>query len=293
MEICREVTSLNQNDCYMIFNRDKRGFDFPLHTHPEIEINLLLNAGGAQSIIGDSVGVLSDAELIVVGPNLPHGWFNNGREFGAIKEVTLQFNPDLFGEAFLKRTQLNPIKKFLENSSHGILYCRDTVFKIAGKLLSLSETTNPSFESFMDFLGILNDLAQVTPDRYTLLSTTSFGTNSNSSDSRRIEKVFDYINKNFQNRITLTDVAQIANMTEVAFSRFIKAHTGVTFIDSLHNVRLGHVCRMLVDTNMPVSEIAYSCGFNNMANFNRIFLKKKGVTPSEFREFYADQKKYI
>ena len=293
MEICREITSLTQNDCYIIFNRDKHGFDFPLHFHSEIEINLLINAGGAQRIIGDNVDVMSDAELVVVGSNLPHGWFDNGKSFTVIKEVTLQFNPDVFGESLLRRNRMAAITKFLDNSRRGILYSCDTVYKMSGRFLKLSETSNPGFDSFIEFISIINELAEVPASQYRLLSSTSFGEVANSSDSRRIEKVFDFINKNYQNKITLTDAARIANMTEVAFSRFIKTHTGVNFIDSLHNVRLGHVCRMLVDTSMPVSEIAYSCGFNNMANFNRIFLKKKGVTPSEFREIYANQKKYI
>ena len=293
MEILREITTLTKNDCYLIFSREKHGFDFPLHSHSEIEINLLINAGGAQRLIGDSVDILSDAELVVVGPNLPHGWFDNGKTFGTIKEVTLQFNPDIFGESLLRRNQMSSINNFLDISRYGILYSSDIVYKMYGRLLELSETSNPGFDSFVDFIRIINELAEVPASQYRLLSSPSFGTVSNSSDSRRIEKVFDFINKNYQNHITLTDAAGIANMTEVAFSRFIKAHTGVNFIDSLHNVRLGHVCRMLVDTSMPVSEIAYSCGFNNMANFNRIFLKKKGVTPSEFRKIYANQKKYI
>lgn len=75
-------------------------------------------------------------------------------------------------------------------------------------------------------------------------------------------------------------------MTESAFSRFFKLRTGITFIDCLTEVRLGHASRMLIDTTKTIAEIAYSCGFNNISNFNRIFKKKKGCTPKELRESY-------
>lgn len=291
MEILREVTPLNEGDCFMIFNRSKKGFDFPLHSHPEIEINLLFNASGAQRVVGDNVEEMGGAELVIIGPNLPHGWFNNSREFSDLMEVTLQFNPDLFNESLLQRNQMSSVRKLLEDAKCGVLFPPSVAYSMAGRLMSLSESGSVSFHSYLDFLSILNDLANVHDRR--ILSSSTFHHDHMSSDSRRIEKVFDYINRNYQNKVTLSDVARIANMTDVAFSRYIKFHTGVNFIDSLNSVRLGHVCRLLIDTMMPVSEIAYACGFNNMANFNRIFRKKKGLTPKEFREVYLKQKKFI
>lgn len=101
------------------------------------------------------------------------------------------------------------------------------------------------------------------------------------------------MNQHFQNVITLADVARLANMSEVSFSRFFKQRTGNTFIDSLTEIRLGHASRMLIDTTHSVSEIAYRWGFNNMSNFNRIFRKKKGCTPKEFRESFSGRRIFI
>ena len=291
MEILREVTPLTEGDCFMIFNRLKTEFDFPLHSHPEIEINLLFNAAGAQRVVGDSIEEMGGAELVMVGPNLQHGWFNNDKTFSTITEVTLQFNPDLFNDSFLQRNQMSSMRKLFDDVQYGILFGPSVAYAMAGRLMALSESVAPNFNSYLEFLGILNVLSEST-DRRTL-SSVAFHQDNVTSDSRRIEKVFEYINQHYQDRVTLSDVAKIANMSEVAFSRYIKFHTGVNFIDSLNNVRLGHVCRLLIDTMMPVSEIAFNCGFNNMANFNRIFLKKKGLTPTEFREVYLKQKKFI
>jgi len=126
-----------------------------------------------------------------------------------------------------------------------------------------------------------------------LLSNSTFSPEKYKYDSRRIEKVFEYLNTNFRQQISLADVAKVANMSEVSFSRFIKHHTGFSFVDSLNEIRLGHVSRMLLDTSHTIAEIAFSCGFNNMANFNRIFKSKKGLTPNEFRKNYEGKRIFI
>ena len=63
-------------------------------------------------------------------------------------------------------------------------------------------------------------------------------------------------------------------------------HTGRNISEYIIDLRLGYAARMLVDTAKSISEIGFDCGFNNLSNFNRIFKKKKGCSPSEFRENY-------
>ena len=119
------------------------------------------------------------------------------------------------------------------------------------------------------------------------LSGSTFNNAELSYNSRRIERAVEYMNQSFQKHITLTEVAKLANMTDVSFSRFFRSRTGITFMDSLLEMRLGHASRLLIDTTQSVAEVAYNCGFNNISNFNRLFKKKKGCTPREFRENYS------
>jgi transcriptional regulator GlxA family with amidase domain len=97
----------------------------------------------------------------------------------------------------------------------------------------------------------------------------------------------DYLNKNFEKNVSLSEAAKLVAMSEVAFSRFFKLRTGKTFVDTLNEVRLGHASRMLIETTQSINEVAYKCGFNNMSNFNRTFKKKKDCTPKEFRHEYT------
>jgi AraC-like DNA-binding protein len=106
------------------------------------------------------------------------------------------------------------------------------------------------------------------------------------SDYRSILKVKNYINKNYMDELRLATVSDIAGMSPSAFSRFFKLHTGRNLSEYIIDLRLGYASRMLVDTSKSIAEISYSCGFNNLSNFNRIFKKKKNCSPSEFRENY-------
>jgi AraC-like DNA-binding protein len=283
-ELLREIIPLTQNDCFTVFSRLKTAFDFPLHYHDEMEINLIINAKGAQRVVGDHIGEIDDVELVLAGPNLQHAWFTHKCKSTEIREVTIQFHKDLLDEKLLKRNQLSFIRKMFEHSSRGILFSKETATQLTNRLLNLNQ--KHGFDSVLELLSILHDLS-ISRNMH-LLSDTTFNNNKPLSyNSRRVEKAMEYMNQNFDKAITLGEVAKLANMTETAFSRFFKARTGTNFIDSLNDIRLGHASRMLIETTESISEVAYHCGFNNMANFNRIFKKKKGCTPKEFRESYS------
>ncbi|TZF86030.1 helix-turn-helix transcriptional regulator (plasmid) [Pedobacter sp. BS3] len=287
--ITKEITPLTQNDCFTLFSRVKKEFNFPLHYHEEFELNLIVNAQGAKRIVGDHIEVIDDMELVLVGPNLPHAWFTHECKSECITEITIQWHRDLIDEKLLKRNQLHFMKKMFERSAKGITFSRETIESIAPRILSLDKKSG--FDSVISLLLILHDLS--TSRGMSSLSDAGFTEANVSYSSRRIDKAFDYMNTNYDKPIVLKDVAKLVNMTEVSFSRFIKKRTGVTFIDSLNEIRLGHATRMLIETTHTIAEISYNCGFNNISNFNRIFKKKKGCTPTEFRQDYSGTRIFI
>ena len=94
--------------------------------------------------------------------------------------------------------------------------------------------------------------------------------------------------------ISLNEVAKLANMPESYFSRFIKRHTGRTFVDTLNEIRLGYATRMLIETTHTIAEIAYSSGFDNVTYFNRIFKKKEELhTESVSGQLFRNQDIHI
>ncbi|MBS1916609.1 MAG: helix-turn-helix domain-containing protein [Bacteroidetes bacterium] len=279
----REITPLTQNDCFTIFSRVKKEFNFPLHYHDEFELNLIINAKGAKRIVGDNIEVIDDLELVLVGPNLCHAWFTHQSKSEEIREITIQWHKDLFDDRLLRRNQLSFIRSMLERSAKGISFSKETITTLTPRLLSLNQKSG--FDSVLELMSILHDLSASRNMR--TLSDTTFSNDQFNYNSRRIERAFEYMKNNYDKPITLGEVAKLVNMTEVSFSRFIKKRTGNTFIDSLSEIRLGHASRMLIDTTHSIAEISYNCGFNNISNFNRIFKKKKNCTPKEFRENFS------
>ncbi|SHG09208.1 AraC family transcriptional regulator [Pedobacter caeni] len=287
--IVREITPLTQSDCFTIFSRTKKEFDFPLHYHEEYELNLILHAKGAKRIVGDHIDTIEDAELVFIGPNLYHAWFTHQCKSEEILEITIQFHKDLFDERLLKRNQLSFISNMFERSQKGILFSAETIERLSPRLLSLNQ--KKGFDSVLELFSILHDLS-ISRNMRTL-SNSSFNNEQFNYNSRRIEKAFDYMNANYNRGISLEEVAKVASMPEVSFSRFIKKRTGSTFIDSLNEIRLGHATKLLISSTQTIAEIAYKCGFNNISNFNRIFKKKKNCTPKEFRDSFSGTRSFI
>ena len=287
--IIKEITPLTPNDCFTMFTRVKKEFNFPLHFHEEFELNLILNAKNAKRIVGDHIETIDDMELVLVGSNLNHAWFTHHCESEEITEVTIQWHHDLFDDKLLRRNQLSIIRQMLERSMKGILFSQETIKTISPRILSLSQKNG--FDSVMELISILHDLS--TSRNMRTLSDSTFNDFHQPSNSRRIEKSFEYMNNNYDKQISLKDIAKLVNMTEVSFSRFIKKRTGSTYINTLNEIRLGHASRMLIDTTHSVAEISFNCGFNNISNFNRLFRKKKNCTPKEFRESFSGSRIFI
>lgn len=284
--IVKEITTLTSEDCFKITSRVKHRFDYPLHFHEEFELNYIENGKGARRVIGNHIQDIEDVELVLVGSNLQHAWFGELPETQEVLEITLQFHKDLFEEKLLRRNQLSCIRQMFEKSQRGILFSRETTIKLAPRIKALHQ--KHAFDSVMELFSILHDLS--TSRGMISLSDPTFNSHEGQSfRSKRIEASFEYMQQNFARPISLADVARLSCMTEPAFSRFFKQHAGINFIDSLTDIRLGHASRLLVDTTLSVGEIAYQCGFHNISNFNRIFKKKKNITPKDYREYYANQ----
>ena len=287
-KIQTEVTPLSEYDCFYLVDRYKAEFDYPVHKHEELELNFVTNCKGCQRVVGDSIEELDYYDLVIVGPKIEHGWLQNDvKQSGDLREITIQWTMNSADIEFLNKNQLLSLKEMFMLSQNGIAFGQEFIKSILPKFEELV-APQPGFIRFLKLLEILF-LMSTTKD-YHVLSTSSFANVGDSSNSRRIKTIKDYIGKNYSNVLRLDDLASKVNMTPTAFSRFFKNRTNQTLSDYIINIRIGHAIRYLVDTTMTSSEICYLCGFNNISNFNRLFRKKKGCSPMEFRENYIKTK---
>ena len=284
-KVIHEITPLMGKDVLYIAERRKKEFTYPIHNHKVFELNFVEHAPGVRRIVGDSNEVIGDYDLVLItSPDLEHVWEQNDCISENIHEITVHFEFDFSDEnSIFARNPFTSVRKMMNEARKGLCFPMEAIMKVYQLLNTLSSESD-GYYAFMKFLTILYELSRC--DGARTLATSSYAKVEVASDSRRVLKVKDYISKNYMNEIRLNDVASLAGMSPSAFSRFFKLHTGRNLSDYIIDMRLGYASRMLVDSTHSIAEIGYGCGFNNLSNFNRIFKKKKGCSPSEFRENY-------
>ena len=283
-QIIHEISPLMGKDVLYIADRHKKEFTYPIHNHQVYELNFVEHAAGVRRIVGDSSEVIGDFDLVLItSPDLEHVWEQGDCQSDDIREITIQFDIDFSANSIFDRNPFNSMKKMMVEAQKGLCFPLDAIMKVYRELDTLSSIKD-GFYAFMQFMTILYELSRCEGAR--ALSSTSFAKIALPSDSRRVQKVKSYIDTHFREEIRLSTVADIAGMSDSSFSRFFKLHTGRNLSDYIIDLRLGHACRLLVDSSDSIAEIGYHCGFNNLSNFNRIFRKRKDCSPSEFRENY-------
>lgn len=287
-KVFTEITRLSDKDCFYIVERHKTEFTYPLHRHKEFELNFIQNGKGVRRIVGDSVEEIGDYELVLVGgEDLEHVWEQGSCQSKDIREITIQFSGDIFGNELLSKNQFASIQRMLRRAEHGLSFPLSTIMKVYSILDDIAHD-NERFVQFLKSLYILYELSVSEGSR--VLASSSFAHSPRKVESRRVEKVRQYIDEHYSDQLKLADLAALVGMNPVSFSRFFHQRTGRTLSEYIVDIRLGHAARMLVDTSKTVSEICYECGFNNLSNFNRTFKARRNCTPRDFRAMYKKNK---
>ena len=190
----------------------------------------------------------------------------------------------------LQKNQFGTIRRMLERAHRGLAFPMPAIIKVYAKLEALARQ-EVGFQAMIDLLVILHDLSLCDDARE--LSSSAFSRSEQRSESRRVTRVQHFIARHFHEEVRLETLAELIGMTPVAFSRFFRQRTGRTLSDYIIDIRIGHAARLLVDSAQTVAEICYDCGFNTLSNFNRLFRKRKGCSPKEFREAYQKKKVFF
>lgn len=283
-----EITRLSEKDCFYIVERHKTEFTYPLHQHKEFELNFIEKGKGVRRIVGDSVEEIGDYELVLLGgEDLEHVWEQGSCTSKDIREITVHFSGDIFGEGLLSKNQFASINRMLQRADHGLSFSIGTIMKVYSALDTIADASE-RFVQFLKFMYILYELSVADDAR--VLASSSFSHAERETESRRVQKVKEYVNEHYSEPLKLSDIADLVGMSPVAFSRFFRHRTGRTLSDYITDIRLGYAARMLVDSSRNISEICYECGFNNLSNFNRTFKAKRNYTPREFRAMFKKNK---
>lgn len=275
-EIQQEICPITGEDLFIILDRPNVKFEYPIHCHPEYEINVVINSNGTR-VIGDSEESFTGMDFVMIGPYVSHVWKSDQENN---HEITIQFSGDLLSFHIMNKRLFMPIKQLLMDSMQGLHFYGEEAERIKDEIMEL--TRMQGFQTATKFLNILNSLAHA-PRRKLVSNMYESEIIIHKSRSRRISKVCRYIEENISHKITLSDAAGLVNMSDSAFSHFFKRQTSISFITYVNNLRVAKACELLANTSLSASEICYDCGFNNKSNFIRIFTKRKNMTPIEYR----------
>jgi len=282
MIVYKEITPLTENDVFIIINSKKIGFDYPIHYHSAYELTLVLHSSGNR-IVGDSVEKYSLSDLVLIGPEVYHRWDDDDiapEKRNNAHVITIQFSKDLFDQSLFLKDSFSSIKNLLKDSHRGVKFSGETLSTVAEKMKHL--TSVDKFESAMEFLEILNILSLSKHKKY----LASEGLTSIKEDVKgdRVNKMYSYILTHFNDsNLRITELSSESNMSTSAFGHFFKKSTNKSFTQFVVDMRLGYATKLLLNSSHSISEIAYLSGFNNIANFNRLFKKNKFITPKQYR----------
>lgn len=257
-------------------------FDRPWHFHKEFEL-VYINKSYGTKFIGNKVLPFEPGDLTLIGSNLPHLFRNNEEFYQSVRQnransLFIHFTKDFLGDGFFELPEWNLVNRMLEKSAFGIQIVGKSRDIISQKLKNM-DLQNPT-QRLMSLLEILIEIS-VSSEASTILSA-GFAPN-NSGDTDKINKVFEYIIKNYQKEIYLDDISSQLHMSTAAFSRYFKKHTRKTFSDYVTEIRIAHACKLIIEDNKSVSEIGYLSGFENMANFYRHFKANMGMIPKDYK----------
>jgi AraC-like DNA-binding protein len=272
--------SLIDSKSFKVIRQDnKQEFDFPWHYHPEFELTFISNSQGVR-YVGNNIDNFHENDLVLLGSNLPHCWINTGEQGEPSRAVVIYVNKELV--EWLSDEGFSAISALFEKSNQGIKFGDGVALQVKSRFYELFNAD--PFEKYIILLQILKELS--TTSDFHLLSPMGFVYELNHTNNERINAVYHFVRKNYQNKISLSSAAAHVNMSEEYFSRFFSKSLMKSFFTFLNEYRINRACKLLIETDKQVSEICYSTGFESIPFFYRQFKKVKNCAPQAYRAKY-------
>lgn len=286
-----EISSGNNNNISLL-ERNDANFSAPFHFHQEVELVYIKESYGKR-IIGDKIEPFEAGDMVFIGSNLPHVWLNDEIFYKGIpglraKAIVLYFNANVMGPVFYNMKEAAKINAFLKKGERGLHISGKTNKLIADKLEKLLQKKD--IEIIIGLFEIFNILAN--SDEVVCITSDGYNNSMENAENDRLSDIFKYVHENYKTEISLATIAGIANLTPQSFCRMFKKRTSKHFIEYLNEVRIAQACKLLLDTDWSISEIAYNCGYKTVSNFNKLFKDSTGESPKTYRaKSVAHQKK--
>ena len=278
MKIDLELILPDEGSSFRLLHTKTTAEKFPwqYHYHPEYEIVCVPHGDGTRHV-GNHFSSYENGDLVFMGPNLPHSGFGLNAH-GVHEEIVVQIREDVFNESILTRPEMNDISLLLEKAKYGLRFYGLTKEKVTRKLKKLIKLS--AFEKYIEFLSALYDMA--TSNEYELLNPDIDLSSLLKKNNARLQNIFTYVEKHFNEEVDIKKVAAIANLSVPSFCNYFKKLMNCTFTEFINQYRIQRACA-LIGNEKSITEICYDCGFNNVAYFNKVFKTIMKKTPTEYK----------
>lgn len=276
-----EKISSSTNSSFNAFIYEDENFDAPWHFHPEYELTYIVKGEGIR-YVGNNVEKFEHGDFVLIGSNLPHCWKNTIQNKEKVKSIVIQWNDTILGDNWIDKNEFQHIKTLLKKASKGVKFNLKNSKKIELELTKI--LTKSPFEKLINFIQLLDNLSAF--KEIETLTSEGFTPTLNIKSNHRIEKVYDYVQENYDKKIKLQDVSNLVSMGDEAFCRFFKKSLNKSFFTFVNEYRINLACKYLIETNKQVSQIAYDCGYESLPFFYRQFQKFMGCSPLVFKKMY-------
>ena len=250
------------------------------HFHPEYEIVLNIKSNGTR-IIGDSVELFDQYDMVLIAGNIPHSWnyYKSDKTLPEKHGIMIHFKQASLGDGLLARHEMHCVRELLEQAERGIGFSVEDAKKAEKYMVQM--ISNKGIDKIIDFFNVLRIMCLA--EKKVLLCSENYKQAYDERGNKKMADVYTYIRENYFKPIPLEKIAKIARMSPFAFSRFFKKNCGAGFVEYLNRVRTNKACYLLRETDYQIHDIAIECGFASISNFNKQFRKTKGISPRDFR----------
>jgi AraC-like DNA-binding protein len=256
------------------------------HFHPECELHHVVATSG-RYFIGDFIGNFAPGNLVLTGPNLPHNWVSDLPPGTGVplRSRILQFSEQFVRDATALLPELSSFLPVLELSRRGALFAPETAARVGPMLADLIEATEVRrLELFMSIVGTLSRAQGIQT-----LASADYHPDPSGFMVTGINEALAYINDNLTEPFSEKDLAAISRLSASGFSRSFRRHTGMALGQYVNRLRINLASQLLMsESGAGITDICFASGFKNISNFNRQFLRQKGMSPSRFRALLAE-----
>lgn len=268
------------NQSFLCYGVEVDAFELLWHYHPEYELTCILKGKG-QRLVGDEYQSFEEGDLVLLPPLLPHTWVSDPSHQGPCRAIVIQFSQEFVAQ-LTQFPEMKSLERLCARAGRGLFFppARN------GELSQLLQRMIQAGE-LVRFSLLLQVLQKLALKKSAPIASMTYRPMKGRENQQRIGKVFAYVQQSFSEEVSLAKAARLVHLSESAFCKFFKRASGKTFSDYTNDIRIGYASQLLLETDQSVRDISIASGFESLTYFNRVFRRKKKMTPGQFRQLNA------